>query len=223
MRVRIQLVVGVGHLPRALTTAEVAVDDALVQRSRLYVENVDRLAASRLVAAGMPELKSIQWGRAGDNYSFTPFDRTDVPEFLHLLRPIYLEREPASFNRTRSAIHKSLRDTEFDLVLRSLRERSVRGDYQGFMQYFVLPPGAPSPSPIFDAGTVHLWLNGFQYHQDTEKRESVSRLFELLTQPVAEAMFLAQLRGTVAAMVDLAAIARQIAGLHPAPPTSLAG
>lgn len=68
-----------------------------------YVVNCDRLANAKILQKPFPSITNIRWTAAeGMRFEVSSFDYGEVCELLHLARPIFLSKEPASFARTQA-------------------------------------------------------------------------------------------------------------------------
>lgn len=180
--------------------------DADVQLLEHYLTNCDRLKEARLLKGGLPRVKNITWTvEAGLSFVVSEFSYGDVCELLHLARPVFLAREPASFEKATSTIGRQAKGTAIAQHLKFLRSTYERGDYQPYFQVSI------GGVPLFEDETLKHWLNGVEYHQDSEKAEIVRDLESSLTKEVARGIFVSQLSGRVRATFMLAHLASLIA------------
>lgn len=176
-----------------------------IEKLEQFIENFDRFRSARLLENGIPALKRIsQKEGAGLCFEFTKFDTRDVYEFLHIARPILLFREPASFEKTCAIIGKKSGGTALAKHIKSLRNKYEIGHYQPYFQIAV------NDIPLFHDNTLKVWLNGVEYHQDTEKREQVKALEKAITPNVARAVFVSQLSGKIESIFLLAEVVNLI-------------
>ncbi|OAD20873.1 hypothetical protein THIOM_003400 [Candidatus Thiomargarita nelsonii] len=155
---------------------------------RQFTENVEQLYHTRLVSNGLPSLKRLSWNdESGITVETNDIEMEDVYAFLHKLRPHILQKEPASFERTCSIIGKRFHSPEMRQHLKYVRNLYNKGEYS---KYFQLSVGN---LPLFSDEALSHWLNGIEYHQDSEKRKSVKEIEETISDKSARAIFLVQL------------------------------
>ncbi|MBU2805266.1 hypothetical protein HF668_08935 [Acidithiobacillus ferridurans] len=177
-----------------------------VQLLEHYLTNCDRLKEARLLKGEFPRIKNITWtAEAGLSFTLSEFSYGDVCELLHLARPIFLSREPVSFEKATATIGRQAKGTAIAQHLKFLRSTYERGDYQPYFQVTV------GGVPLFEDETLKRWLNGVEYHQDKEKAEIVKDLESSLAKEVARGIFVSQLSGRVRAALMLGHLASLIA------------
>lgn len=178
---------------------ELTFDEADLAVLTQYLNNFDRMTGARIFTAGFPMVKKIKWTPAsGMVFELSEFDYGHVCELLHVARPLFLGQEPASFERTQAVFGKRAKGTALTKHLKHIREVYERGDYQPYFQVSV------NKTPLFDDETVKTWLNGVEYHQDSEKAELVTALEKALGSETARGIFVAQLSGRIRAAQMLA-------------------
>lgn len=178
---------------------ELSFDDVDVAMLTRYLNNYDRMVSARIFAAGFPAVKRINWTAAsGLVFEVTEFDYGHVCELLHVARPIVLGQEPASFEKVQAVFGKRAKGTALTKHLKHIREVYERGDYQPYFQVSI------NKTPLFDDETLKTWLNGVEYHQDSEKAELVTALEKALGDETARGIFVAQLSGRMRAAQMLA-------------------
>jgi hypothetical protein len=183
---------------------ELSEDD--VQLLERYLQNCDRLKEARLLKNEFPSIKNIKWTtESGMSFEVSEFSYSDVCELLHLARPLFLSREPASFEKACAVIGKQAKGTAMAQHLKHLRSTYERGDYQSYFQITV------GDVPLFEDETLKHWLNGVEYHQDVERAKVVRELEESLSKEVARGIFVSQLSGRVRAVFMLGHLANLIA------------
>jgi hypothetical protein len=182
---------------------ELRFDDAEIENFRLFMRNFERFEDADLIQKGMPELKKMGWDAKqgqGLTFEFTDFDYKDVYELLHLARPFFLAKEPASFERTSGILGKRGKGTVLTGTLKLIRTVYDKGEYQSLFQVTL------GGTPLFHESTLKAWLNGMEYHQDQDKREQIEKLEAALSQETARGIFVSQLSGRVHAIFELAHI-----------------
>jgi hypothetical protein len=180
---------------------ELSFEDAEIEQLRLFMQNFERFKDADLIQKGIPELKNMGWDETkGLYFEFTEFDYKDVYELLHLARPVFLAKEPASFERTCAILGKRGKGTVLTSTLKLIRTAYEKGDYQSLFQ--VTLDGAK----LFHESTLKAWLNGVEYHQDQEKREQIQKLEAALSPQAARGIFVSQLSGRIHAIFEIAHI-----------------
>lgn len=178
---------------------ELTFDDADVLVLAKYLENYERMLRGRVFEAGFPMVKTIKWApTSGMVFEVTKFDYGHICELLHLARPLFLAKERASFEKTQAVFGKRSKSTVLTRHLKHIREVYERGDYQPYVQVSV------NHTPLFDDNTLKAWLNGVEYHQDSEKADLIASLEKALGGDVARGIFVAQLSGRLRAVQMLA-------------------
>lgn len=188
---------------------ELTFDDADVLVLSRYLENYERMLRGRIFEADFPMVKNIKWTPAsGMVFEVSDFDYGQICELLHLARPLFLAREPASFEKTQAVIGKRSKGTTLAKHLKYIREVYERGDYQPYFQVSI------NDTPLFNDETLMAWLNGVEYHQDSEKAELVTSLEKSLGPDVTRGIFVAQLSGRIRAAQMLAHICNLVVTTH---------
>jgi len=185
---------------------EFSIEELEIGQLTAFLSNVNRLATARIIESGLPVMEKFKWDEEkGFGFEFTDFDRRDIPELLHLARPLFLSREPASFEKTCAVFGKLGKGTAMSKHLKALRNLYEKGEYQPYFQIHI------GDTPLFHNETVQKWLNGVEYHQDPEKKEVVTELEEVLSEETTRGLFLVQLSGRIKAVFELAHLAKLIA------------
>jgi len=166
---------------------------------RLFNKNSERLRNSKLIIKGFPKIQHLEInGIDGLNLQISPFDYEDACAFLHLARPIFLDKEPASFKKTMALFGIQAKEQSlFAKHLKSIHRLYREGEYS---QYFQLKVTGIS---ILKEKTILAWLNGVEYHQDQEKAKLVDRLEAMLSEETVRGLFISLLSGRVAAVAKL--------------------
>lgn len=168
-----------------------------------YLANCDRLEQAKIFQVGFPTVRNISWTNTeGMKFEVADFDYSHVCELLHLARPIFLSKEPASFEKTQAVFGKKSEGSALSRHLKFLRDTYERGDYQPYFQVTI------HDTPLFHDTTLKAWLNGIEYHQDKDKAAVVASLEKVLTAKVARGVFISQLSGRIRATHMLAQLAK---------------
>mgnify|MGYP003584128677 FL=1 len=179
--------------------------DSDIEILEQYLQNCDRLKEARFLKDEFPRIKNVTWtSESGMSFDVSEFSYADVCELLHLARPFFLSREPASFEKACAVIGKQGKGTSIAQYLKYLRSMYERGDYQ---PYFQISVGGVA---LFDDNTLKYWLNGVEYHQDIGRAEVVRDLEASLSKQVARGIFVSQLSGRIRAVFMLGHLASLI-------------
>lgn len=202
-----------------------------------YLENCERLRGAPLLQ-NFPVVKNINWDfdKGSVTFEVSDFRYEQVYDFLHRARPIFLHKEPASFNQVRAIFGKKSKDTNLAKLLKQVGLDYDKGDYQQYFQFYVgeVPKdlrdnperwlnqelntllnnasseGNTSLFPLFHEKALEAWLNGIEYHQDNGKVKVVKRLEECLTQEITRGIFVSQLSGRLKATFWLEKLSRLV-------------
>ena len=184
---------------------ELYFDDKDLEVLRLFSENYSRLVSSQLIKNGFPSLIKMGWdSKNGSTFEFSDFKNKDVFELLHLSRPFFLSKEPASFEKTCAVFGRRGKGTSLTGHLKYIRYLYEIGEYLPLFQIEI------DSIPLFCDDTLKVWLNGIEYHQDKEKKEIYSKLEQALGSDTTRAIFVSQLSGRIKAIHMLADLANPI-------------
>lgn len=182
--------------------AEIALPEEDCGTLRAFLGNVARLAKAALVQNGLPGIQQISMTGEELAIEVGPVDYGQVCELLHLARPIFLSREPASFEKTIAVFGRVARGTFLAEQLKHIRFVYENGDYKPYFQVTI------GDVPLFHDDSLKVWLNGVEYHQDADKAAKIRELEEVLGPEVTRGVFIAQLAGRLEATFKLAELAR---------------
>ena len=168
-------------------------NDKEIDTLEKYSRNCVRLEKAKLNES-FPKIEGISWEKGSDlKFNISEFKYSEVCELLHLARPIFLHKEIASFNKTKSIIGKKSKDTTLANHLKNIGNIYEKGDYQPYYQVTY------GDTPLFHDSTLKVWLNGIEYHQDEEKAAIIRELEEGLSENVTRGIFVSQLSGRIRA------------------------
>ncbi|MFZ7128620.1 MAG: hypothetical protein ACOWWM_20900 [Desulfobacterales bacterium] len=178
---------------------ELQFDEKDLNVLKLYKSNYDRLLSAKLIREGLPTFINLSWSATnGATYKFSEFSYQDVYELLHLARPLFLSREPASFDKTCAVFGKSGVNTSITNHIKYIRWLYKNGEYKSLFQVEI------DDIPLFSDKTLMYWLNGVEYHQDNEKRDTYAMLENALGVETTRAIFVSQLSGRIKSVHMLA-------------------
>lgn len=157
-----------------------------------------RIYDASLTKRGLPFVTNLNW-EAGRAPTFTApeFTNAELHELLHVLRPVILEKEKASFHKVQALLGKKFKDGNFAEHLKAVRHLFDDGELSRFMQISI------GGQKLWDKSILHTWLNGVQYHTDAEKAETWQKLESILTEDNARAVVISQIHSRVKALALL--------------------
>jgi hypothetical protein len=133
----------------------------------------------------------------GITIAVSEFKESEVSEFLHLARPLFLDGEPASFKTTLAVYRRGFDGTEQNGQVKYLHNLYVKGDYCIYLKF------STAGLDVFSDKMTQIWLNGGEYHQDEDKIQLVRKIESMLSEHSARGLFIAQLSGRVKAIDKL--------------------
>lgn len=165
---------------------------------RSFVDLMSRIRTCTLLQRGMPAIGNIKWeGSSGLTLTSEPYSNAELYELLHVLRPVILQNEAASFHNVAALLGRRFSNKKISEHFKNLRTVFDHGELSMYMQITI---GA---QPLFDKSLLHLWLNGAQYHTDTEKAAAWQEIESSLASKNARALVINQLHGKVKALFNL--------------------
>lgn len=170
---------------------------------RHYVRNTEKLGNAGIVTRGMPQITRMNFA-AATVLECAPYTDAELHELLHVLRPVILSKEPASFEKVAGLLGKRLPSDEMRQHLKALRHIFEHGQLSRYMQINI------GGRDLFKDETLKLWLNGEEYHQDSEKSEAWHKFQQALTEPNTRAYVITQLGSKVEAALHLGSIAKMM-------------
>ncbi len=184
--------------------------DAVFEDSDLTIlQNFSNLLArvrvTTLLTRGMPAIGNINTNRStGLTFTCSPYSDSELHELLHVLRPVILEKEPASFKKVSALINRRFKNKNLSNYLKVQRQLFEDGELAFYMQIRI------EDKPLFHESLLHLWLNAEQYHTDPEKSSAWQQLKSSLEPENVRALVMNQLHGKVKALFNLEYIAKLI-------------
>ncbi len=174
-----------------------------------YNGHVARLKETSLYKRGVPSITNMEW-KAGAGMKFTcdAYTNAELYELLHVLRPLILEREPTSFVKVVALLGRRFKDKNYAAHQRTLRKMFEDGELSMYMQITV------GEQPILDSSLLHIWLNGTQYHGDTEKADAWEKLETSLSSETARGVVITQLQSKIKALLFLEHEASLVLAYH---------
>ncbi|CAB1078373.1 hypothetical protein D1AOALGA4SA_6118 [Olavius algarvensis Delta 1 endosymbiont] len=171
---------------------EFSFDDNDIQLLNLYYKNFEKLKNSDFLLNEIPYFKKMRFtAEKGMQFEFSEYNYDDIYEFLHLARPFFLFREPASFKKICGIFGRKSAGTNFSQHIKYLGSLYNNGVYQPYFQFSV------GQDKLFHDDNIQLWLNGEEYHQDLKKSQKVEALKDALGVNSAKSFFATQLSGRI--------------------------
>jgi len=172
-----------------------------------FLENLQRLEESRLVKEGIPGGLKLHIDRdKGFVYEVELPDEDLILAFLHRLRRFILNEENSSYNRVTGIIAKRLSNDRIRSLIKNQRKVYDGRQFQSGILIQSNGVTVNSEKMLFD------WLNSFEYHDDTTKREEIEKLHQLMPLEVSRAVFLMLLTEKVKAIYVIADFVALILG-----------
>jgi hypothetical protein len=130
-----------------------------------------------------------------------------IAALLHRVRPFVLQDEPLSYFRVRNILARHVNNAGFRRLLEEQKDEFSGKEFQCELKITSSAPGLTGVLNSDDS--FQMWLNGFEYHRDAEKRANIEQLCGMLPFDVARAIFVSMLIDKVRAILNLAVIIRR--------------
>lgn len=164
----------------------------------LFIRLMSRVRSCFLLERGMPAVSNVGFnGDSGLTLTCAPYTNAELYELLHVLRPVILKNEPASFYNVSALLGRRFKNKKVSSHMKYLRRVFENGELSLYMQITI------GGQPLFDDSFLRLWLNAEQYHTDADKAAAWKGLEASLREENVRALVMGQLRGKVAALFDL--------------------
>jgi hypothetical protein len=171
------------------------VDLAVLNR---FIELMSRVRDCALLQRGMPAISNIGFKQeSGLTLTCAPYTNAELYELLHVLRPVILKNEPASFHNISALLGRRFKNQNLASYLKLQRRVFEHGEHSLYMQITI------GDQPLFDDSLLRLWLNAEQYHTDPDKSEAWRSLETSLRTDNVRALVMSQLQGKVTALFNL--------------------
>lgn len=171
-----------------------------------FIEYLDRLKEAAIYRRGIPGIERMVWENGEQKIIGDPYTNSELYELLHLLRPLILHNEPASFSSVRAILGRCFRDKALAAELKEIQYIFDHGQLAQFMQIQI------GKQKLFDETLLRTWLNGTQYHTDIEKAASWRDFKRSLSDESTRVLLINQLRDKVNALMLIAQIVRAVVG-----------
>lgn len=176
-------------------SGQLVLTDNDVEKLRKYDEICERLSRAAIFASGFPTLQTIgMTASQGLTVTVSDFKDSEVSEFLHLARPLMLDKETTSFKKVLAIYRRGLGESELGIHVKYLSNLYLKGDYSKYLRL------SAAGMAVFSDEMTRIWLNGGEYHHDEEKILAVQRVEAAISPEAARGLFVAQLSGRVKAI-----------------------
>jgi hypothetical protein len=168
-----------------------AFEDAEVEQLMAFLEAAEVLADAEYVKQRMPLEGKISWDEASGFKSPSLPPAIHEREFLYVVRPFLLQKEPTNVERIRSLLKRRYVDPDlranFDLLLHAYSGKH----FQSMMRFSV------GGVLLNSDEALDLWLNAHEYHRDAEKRARIEVMGREVPLEVQKVLYLDLLREKV--------------------------
>jgi hypothetical protein len=170
-----------------------------------YLDDFDRLAASRVGAGIQVKTKFTFDAQGGFAWSREMPPDDDVALFLHRLRPFLLKDERSNFNRVCNVLGRCIVHPGFAALLRRQRDEFAGRVFQSQIQFLSNDTLVNSEQVLQD------WLNAYEYHRDPERRDQLAKIHhDRLPLEATRPLFVSMLIDKARAVAAVAAVIRLI-------------
>lgn len=174
-----------------------------------YTDLTQRVRDSTILQRGMGGFEGLSFDQAGLTIRSGTCSKPELHELLHVLRPVTLERERASFSIVSDLLLVRLLDESVNQFIRINQHAFQHGEMSLFFQVTV------GEKQLFHESLLRIWLNGTQYHTDKNKAADWAALEATLGEPSAQAVVMSQLRSKVVAILNIDYLVRQVLAAPP--------
>lgn len=171
-----------------------------------FINYLERLKEAAIYRRGIPGIERMVWENGEQKFIGNPYSNSELYELPHLLRPLILHNEPASFSSVRAILGRCFRDKALAAELKEIQFIFDHGQFAQFMQIQI------GEQKLFDETLLRTWLNGTQYHTDIEKAASWQDFKRSLSDESTRVLLINQLRDKVNALMIIAQIVRAVVG-----------
>jgi len=172
-----------------------------------YLGHVADHQATQFVAGNRSVSLHFDW-REGDAPKWsvqTPPD-DEISAFIHRLRPLILQREPACFPKVRALLNRKLKDAPVQPLMRWLLDVYEGKEFQQLIRM-------QSNDRIMNSDEMLvIWLNAFEYHRDRDKQELLAQHSKVMPLEWSRGVFVNLLIEKTKAISNLAALVELLLG-----------
>jgi hypothetical protein len=174
-----------------------------------YVNLMRRIRTCALLSRGMAGFGGMKFDSSGitiRSSSPSPSTDSELHELLHVMRPVTLEKERASFKNIRTILGRRFLSKEFAQFLKINKRIFRDGEMSLYMQVTV------NTQKLFSESLLNTWLNGTQYHTYESEAQAWSKLETSLGEANAKVLVLSQLHSKVKALMNMDYVAQRVVG-----------
>ena len=123
-----------------------------------YSSYMDKVNSSALIVRGISGITDFQaFGPEGLDFNGPEYTDSELHELLHVLRPVILQEEFASFHKVQSILKKSFSNRIVSNQMKLAMRRFEHGELSEYMQIKV------GGHELFSKSLIKIWLNAEQY------------------------------------------------------------
>jgi hypothetical protein len=185
----------------------VALSDIEIDLLEMYCEQVASLFECRICREGQGVTLGLSWDQErGLSGVATIPQWDDVIVLLHKLRPLILQKEPASYRRISGLVARHLKGSPAMPLLAFLKGQYTGEQMQAVIQMY-------SNSVLVNSEeTLFTWLNAHEYHRDEDKRRLLDELHQIIPLDWTKGVFLSLLLEKVRAIDTLSLVCELLLG-----------
>ena len=172
-----------------------------------FLSHVADLQATQFVANGAQVHLNFSWseGQAPSWNVQAPPDE-EVYSFLHRLRPLILQQEPACFAKVRALLSRKLKDAPLKPFMQWLLELYEGKDFQKLILM-------QSNNRVMNSEEMLVtWLNAYEYHRDRVKQDLLDSHNQIVPFEWARGVFLNLLLEKTKAISNLGVLVELVLG-----------
>lgn len=150
-----------------------------------FVRLVQRAESSQMVQQGRGLQLRVTWEQEdGLRMSSQLPPESEISEFLHLLRPLILQNERASFLNTAALLGRRIDNSSVRDLLKAARRRFLTESNQELFRI------SSNETTLNSEEALKLWLNSYEYHTDADKRQRLDALHHVMPLESSRVFFL---------------------------------
>jgi len=194
-----------------VATFELSDDD--LQTLQDFAAFATDLESNSLVLEGIPSSVTINWNEKSGlkvEAAIPPDERIDA--LLMKLRPFLLQSEPTFFGTVRNILAPASDNSQVRQHLDSLRFVFTGKRLQSVFVAGAAGPGYPQGAIVNSEEMLDLWLNGYRFHKEKDKRRIFDAMHGLMPPESSIALLLFLLGDKVRAILALRGIIEVLQG-----------
>ena len=172
-----------------------------------YLSHVTDLHSTQFIIKRKGVRLNFDW-KEGSNPKWSvkvpPVD--DVSSFLHRLRPLILQAEPACFQQVRKVLNQRLKDAPIHPFMKRLSEVFNGREMQKLIAMESNDCIVNSEKMLFT------WLNAYEYHREADKQELLESHSKIMPTDWSSGVFLILLCEKERAISNLGALVEVVLG-----------